>query len=77
MKEIIAADAPKNRDGSWTAPEGSPFRSLTQLEVADLEHTANNTTPSFEGSHNATWEQTHPIARAVYEARGLKPKDAK
>lgn len=63
--------------GNWKAAEGSPFRSLTLQEVSDLRQTAETTTPIFGGPNNATWEQTHPVAREVYEKRGFKPKDAK
>lgn len=60
-------------DGSWVANPGSEFRSLTVEEVADLEAHANTVTPVFEGENNATWAETHPVARDIYEARGLKP----
>jgi hypothetical protein len=84
-----------NKDGSWTAAQGSPFRSLTADEVADLRAMAEATTPDFvdieysephplvEGAvlkvqrHNASWDQQHPLAREVWEKRGLKPKDVK
>ena len=67
-------DAAKlERDGSWRAPPGSPFRSLTPLEVAELREMAERTTPIFGGPHNVTWEETHPVAREVYQRRGLQP----
>lgn len=62
-----------NADGSWTAPDVSGFRSLTAQEVADTQQMARDTTPEFGGEHNAEWEQHHPVARAVWEQRGLKP----
>lgn len=63
-------------DGKWIAGEGSPFRSLSVQEVSDLRQSAELAQPIFGGPHNATWEQTHPLAREVYERRGLKTKDA-
>lgn len=58
----------------WIANKGSPFRSLTWQEVQDIREMAENTTPVFGGEANATWEQHHPIARDIFERRGLKPK---
>jgi hypothetical protein len=47
------------------------YRSLVAAEVIDLVRMAQTTTPSFEPP-NAKWEDHHPIARAVWEARGVK-----
>ncbi len=63
-----------NSDGGWAADEGSPWRSLTVQEVADLQAMAETTTPIFGGEHNAAWEEHHPIARAAWEKRGVKPQ---
>lgn len=62
-------------DGSWKAPDGSEFRSLTPQEVKDLQAMAEKTTPEFGGPHNATWDQHHPVAREVWERLGVKPKE--
>lgn len=60
-------------DGGWQASEGSPFRSLTDAEVADLQRMAESTDPSF-GPGDAPWEMHHPIARAIWQRRGFGPK---
>lgn len=62
-------------NGNWTANEGSVFRSLTAQEVSDLQQMAQVSTPIFGGENNATWEETHPIARDIYEERGLRPEE--
>jgi hypothetical protein len=65
-------------------------RVLTQQEKQDLELMAATTTPLFgivteevehptlgktvRVTHNAEWEDHHPVARAIWEKRGLKPK---
>lgn len=65
-------------------------RTLTKEEQTDLRHMAETTTPQFgivteevdhptlgktvRVTHNAEWEDHHPIAREVWERRGLKPK---
>lgn len=65
-------------------------RQLTAQELADLREMAETTTPKFGThieevdhpergkvfriSHNAEWEDHHPIARQIWERRGLKPK---
>ncbi len=75
----------------WVPDPGSPFRGLTAQEVADLRYMAETTTPLFvdvkevrkdfrgnEYHHeesNASWESHHPVAREVWERRGLKPKE--
>lgn len=64
-----------------TDPEGI-HRSLTQHEVDDLRNMAENTTPRFGGHEkdpdaDASWEAHHPIAREVWERRGLKPQGAR
>jgi hypothetical protein len=62
-------------DGSWKAAEGSSrFRDLNIFEVNELRFMAENTTPSFEGPHNATWEDQHPVAREIWARRGVGPK---
>lgn len=60
-------------DGSWQAAAGSPHRSLTKQEVIDLQAMASTTTPVFGGEHNAAWDDHHPVAREIFEKRGLKP----
>ena len=62
-------------DGSWLADAGSPYRSLTAREVEELRTMATNKTPIFGGDHNASWSDHHPIARAIWEQRGLKPAE--
>ena len=59
----------------WTAAEGSPFRSLTHTEIADARATAERTRPVFGGEHNATWDQHHPVMRAVWERVGHRPAE--
>lgn len=67
-----------NDAGGWDAPEGSPHRSLTAAEVEDARRMAHTTTPEFGTGDpkdgNAAWEQHHPVAREVWENRGVKPK---
>ena len=73
----------------WQAPEGSPFRSLTITEAAELRAMAEATTLRFSGHRDPTdprrlldpdadapWESLHPVAREVWERRGLKPEGA-
>ena len=67
-------DGKMNADGSWEAANGSKFRSLTAAEVADVKAMASATTPSFEGEHNAKWGDHHPLAREVWQKRGMGPK---
>lgn len=57
----------------WVPKKGSPFRHLTAVEVAETRAMAEKTTPEFGGEHNATWEQHHPVAREIWERRGVKP----
>lgn len=63
---IMSIEGKYNPDGSWTAAEGVPFRSLTTEEVQDIIHMAKTTIPAFGGPHDATWEQHHPIAREIW-----------
>jgi hypothetical protein len=61
--------------GYWVASEGSNFRSLTPEEVEDTRKMAESIkdfTKFFDGEHNATWEQHHPVAREVWEKLGVK-----
>lgn len=62
----------------WTDPEGI-HRSLTQHEVDDIRAMAEAITPRFGGhaldpDADAPWEAHHPVAREVWERRGLRPK---
>jgi hypothetical protein len=61
-------------DGSWQAPAGSKHRSLTIVEVANLQHMAKTETPSFEGPNDVPFEDHHPLTQEIFEQRGLKPK---
>lgn len=52
-------------------------RSLTREEVDNLRDYAESTTPSFLPPDNAAWDDHHPIAREVWEKKGLKPEEIK
>lgn len=70
-------DGAKLPDGGWQANAGSKFRTLNRDEVFDLTKMAESTTPSFDGPHNAKWEEHHPLAREVWENKGVGPTAVK
>jgi hypothetical protein len=59
-------------DGSYRSPD-EKFRDLTKEEVADLVDYAQKVTPQFHPPHHAPWEDHHPIAREVWEGKGITP----
>ena len=75
MAEVVEGAILPN--GGWQANVGSKFRSLTRDEVNDLREMAEKSTPSFDGPHNAKWEDHHPLAREIWAKKGVGPKESK
>jgi hypothetical protein len=66
---------PKGAQFAFIDPTGK-HRSLTSDEMHDLRDAAEEHVPLFHPPHNAAWDDHHPIAREVWEKKGITKEKA-